>query len=70
MATYTKECYAQNLCDFQDVALYALKYLKNHKISGYTHIIIDESQDLSRVQLQCLMQMYDSGKRITVVLCL
>lgn len=42
MATYTKECYAQNLCDFQDVALYALKYLKNHKISGYTHIIIDE----------------------------
>ena len=62
MATYTKECYAQNLCDFQDVALYALKYLKNHKISGYTHIIIDESQDLSRVQLQCLMQMYDSEK--------
>lgn len=62
MAVYTKACFAEGLCDFQDVALYALKYLRNHKIQKYTHIIIDESQDLSRVQLQCLMQMYESEK--------
>lgn len=39
------------LCDFQDVALYALTYLKTHSVDRYAHIIIDESQDLSKVQL-------------------
>lgn len=62
MVMYTRALYAQGLCDFQDAALYALRYLKTHRPEQYTHIIIDESQDLSRVQLECLMQMYDAGK--------
>lgn len=62
MVLYTKTFYAEGLCDFQDVALYALNYLKTHTPERYTHIIIDESQDLSRVQLECLMQLYDAKK--------
>lgn len=62
MVLYTKALHAAGLCDFQDVGLYALKYLKEHSIERYTHIIIDESQDLSKVQLECLMQLYDSEK--------
>lgn len=62
MVLYTKALYAEGLCDFQDAALYALRYLKTHVQEHYTHIIIDESQDLSRVQLECLLQLYDAGK--------
>lgn len=62
MVLYTKTLTAEALCDFQDVALYALTYLKTHPAHRYAHIIIDESQDLSRVQLECLMQLYDSEK--------
>lgn len=62
MVLYTKFLHAEGLCDFQDIALYALTYLKAHAVERYTHIIIDESQDLSKVQLECLMQLYDSEK--------
>ena len=43
MATYTKECYAQNLCDFQDVALYALKYLKTIKYLDIHILLLTKS---------------------------
>lgn len=62
MVLYTRSLHSAGMCDFQDIGLYALRYLKTHSIERYTHIIIDESQDLSKVQLECLMQLYDSGK--------
>lgn len=68
MVLYTKALLAEDLCDFQDCGLYALKYLKNHKIQKYTHIIIDESQDLSKVQLECLMQLYEFDKDYSSIL--
>lgn len=46
----------------------ALEYLKTHEADRYTHIIIDESQDLSKVQLECLMQLYDTGKDYSSIL--
>jgi len=68
MVLYTKSLRAAGVYDFQDVALTALTYLKSHSISHYTHIIIDESQDLSKVQLECLMQLYDSGKEYSSIM--
>ncbi|MDO5415782.1 MAG: transcriptional repressor LexA [Lachnospiraceae bacterium] len=68
MVLYTKALNAEGLCDFQDVGLYALKYLKTHTVERYTHIIIDESQDLSKVQLECLMQLYDSEKEYSSIM--
>ncbi|MBY6838213.1 hypothetical protein FDG50_10040 [Clostridium botulinum] len=43
-----------NKVDFQDMALIALAQAKKYPIEKYTHILIDESQDLTRVQLQFL----------------
>ena len=46
--------------DYQDMALLALEYVKsNNDIDKYTHIIIDESQDLSRVQLEFIKNLYN-----------
>ena len=68
MVLYTKTLDEAGMCDFQDIALGALAYLKTHKVNRYTHIIIDESQDLSKIQLECLMQLYDSGKDYSSIL--
>ena len=59
---YRKETYDKKLCDFNDNALMAIKYLKNHDVMKYTHIIIDESQDLSKIQLDVITSIYNKEK--------
>ena len=59
MMLYDKEKEKDNLVDFEDKALIALDYVKRHRIKKYTHIIIDESQDLSKVQLDFLVNLYN-----------
>lgn len=61
MELYDKEMRKNNVIDFKDMGLLALKYVKNNKVNKYTHIIIDESQDLTRVQLEVLAHLY-AGK--------
>ncbi|NFR88093.1 MULTISPECIES: 3'-5' exonuclease [unclassified Clostridium] len=48
-----------NKVDFQDMALLALNQAKQYPIEKYTHILIDESQDLTRVELEFLKALYD-----------
>lgn len=48
-----------NKIDFQDMALLALEQAKKYPKAKYTHILIDESQDLSRVQLEFLKALYN-----------
>lgn len=50
--------------DYKDKALILLEAIKNDEISlpKYTHIIIDESQDLSRIQLEVLENLYNHKK--------
>lgn len=48
-----------NKLDFQDMSLLALKQARKNPINKYTHILIDESQDLSRVQLEFLKTLYN-----------
>lgn len=62
MVSYTKTLCKAGLCDFQDIGLYALQYLKTHRVRRYTHIVIDESQDLSKVQLECLTRLYEKDR--------
>jgi SOS regulatory protein LexA len=45
---------AENKVDFQDMSLMALEQVKKKTIMRYTHVISDESQDLTRVQLEFL----------------
>jgi SOS regulatory protein LexA len=48
-----------NKLDFQDMSLLALKQVKENQINKYTHILIDESQDLTRVQIEFLKTLYN-----------
>ncbi|MBW6409677.1 3'-5' exonuclease [Clostridium weizhouense] len=48
-----------NKVDLQDMALIALEEAKKCPIQKYTHILIDESQDLTRVQLEFLKTLYN-----------
>ncbi len=56
---YDKNLNKINKVDFQDMALIALAQAKKYPIDKYTHILIDESQDLTRVQLQFLKALYN-----------
>ena len=44
--------------DYYDMALYALEQVRHWRRQQYTHIIADESQDLTRVQLAFLKELY------------
>lgn len=68
MLLYQKKMKEKNMCDFEGMSLLALEYIKNNKIDKYTHIIIDESQDLSRTQLECLIGMYDGTKKYSSIM--
>lgn len=48
-----------NKIDFQDMALIALESVKDRKVIKYTHILIDESQDLTKVQLEFIRELYN-----------
>lgn len=59
MLKYNDNLKKINKIDFQDMALIALKEARRRKIYKYTHILIDESQDLSRVQLEFLKCLHN-----------
>ena len=59
MLNYNEILLKNNKVDFQDVLLIALKEAGKNPIKKYTHILIDESQDLSRVQIEFLKKLYN-----------
>lgn len=59
---YNNKMKSNNWCDFEDVSTYALNYVTNYDIAKYTHIIVDESQDLSKVQLEFITSLYNNSK--------
>ena len=52
MELYDLSMRINNKVDFNDVSLLALEQVRKRPIIKYTHIICDESQDLTRVQLE------------------
>lgn len=58
MLLYTKKMKEREYFDFLDRALAALKHAGIEEKDKYTHIIIDEAQDLTRVQLELLKLLY------------
>nr|WP_280528085.1 transcriptional repressor LexA [Planococcus koreensis] len=49
----------EGLTTYKQMNLYALEEIRRSRKQAYTHIIIDESQDLTRVQLQFLKELYN-----------
>jgi len=58
MLLYNKKLREKNYVDFQDMASLALKQASTRPLRKYTHIIIDESQDLTRIQLEFIKTLY------------
>ena len=51
MMLYNEKLKEQKLIDSKDKVLLALKQVKSSKSKKYTHIIVDDSQNLTKVQL-------------------
>jgi DNA helicase II / ATP-dependent DNA helicase PcrA len=62
MQLYSKKLKNSGLIDPPDMALIALDHAKKNMDQRYTHIIIDESQDLTRVQIEFLKLLYKGDK--------
>lgn len=60
MLQYNDNLKKGKLVDFQDVALMALEQAKKEVEEKYTHIIVDETQDLTRVQLEFIKMLYSN----------
>ena len=58
MIQYNDNLKKEKLVDLQDVTLMALKQAKREVGEKYTHIIVDETQDLTRVQLEFIKTLY------------
>ncbi len=56
---YNENLKKKNKIDFNDMNLLALKQAKRSHGKKYTHILIDECQDLSKVQLEFLNTLYN-----------
>ncbi|SHJ76324.1 SOS regulatory protein LexA [Hathewaya proteolytica DSM 3090] len=53
--------------DFQDISQMALDEIKTEVKQKYTHIIVDESQDLSRIQLEFISHLYNENDYSSVL---
>ena len=58
MLQYNENLKKDRMVDSQDIALIALKQAQNQVEEKYTHIIVDETQDLTRVQLEFIKALY------------
>jgi len=59
MRFYDDELRKRGYVTFEDMRIFALKQAKKHPKQKYSHIIVDESQDLSRAQLLFLKLIYN-----------
>lgn len=58
MLQYNENLKKDKLVDVQDIALIALRQAQKQVEEKYTHIIVDETQDLTRVQLEFIKTLY------------
>ncbi len=54
------------LISFSDMRIMALEQMKTDPRQRYSHIIVDESQDLTRIQLCFLKELYLSGEHSSI----
>lgn len=58
MLQYNENLKKDKLVDVQDISLIALRQAQKQVEEKYTHIIVDETQDLTRVQLEFIKTLY------------
>lgn len=58
MLMYNEKLNLENFVDNEDVNIYALQMLESVLVDKYTHIIIDKSENLTKVQLEFINALY------------
>lgn len=58
MQLYTEKYNANGIVDMKDAAIMALGQVRKKADKKYTHIIVDESQDLTKVQIEFISCLY------------
>jgi DNA helicase len=65
---YNKYLREKNLYNFDDYALLCLQILAKNPYKPYTHIVIDEAQDLNKAQILVISQLVsDETKSISII---
>ncbi len=67
MEVYNSDMRAENKIDFQGMSLLALEQARKKPLKKYTHIISDESQDLTRVQLEFVAALINNKNYSSVL---
>ncbi|GAA0858550.1 hypothetical protein GCM10008916_16870 [Clostridium nitritogenes] len=70
LVRYNERLQLDGLVDFQDLGEYALKYIRENNAQKYTHILIDESQDLSKIQLDFIKELYNEKEYSSITFIL
>ena len=66
MLAYDDALKAEGLIDWKSAALAVLDQMEKKPEPTYTHILVDESQDLTRVQLELLLALYRQTEYSTI----
>lgn len=64
---YNKNLENINKIDSKDIDLYALKMAKKDKSKNYTHIIIDNAESLTKVQLEFLKELHNNKHYSSII---
>ncbi|MFZ2259016.1 MAG: transcriptional repressor LexA [Clostridiaceae bacterium] len=67
LTTYNRLLEKDGLIDFKEMNILALRQAGRAPITKYTHILIDESQDLTRIQLEFLKCIYQEKKYSSIM---
>ena len=59
MLTYNEKLRSENLVDNEDINIYALQMAKSIKVDKYSHIIIDKSNNLTKIQIDFINALFN-----------
>ena len=59
MLIYNEKLRSENLVDNEDINIYALQMAKTIKVDKYSHIIIDKSNNLTKIQLDFINALFN-----------
>ena len=59
MLTYNEKLRSENLVDNEDMNIYALRMAQTITVDKYSHIIIDKSNNLTKVQLDFINELFN-----------
>jgi len=59
MLMYNEKLRLENLVDNEDANIYALRMAESTKVNKYSHIIIDRSNDLTKIQLEFVNALFN-----------